>query len=73
MIVFLAAVFAVGILFSKSEADGHIEEKVLRFHVIANSDSEQDQALKLKVKDTLVEAMKPMLEDAGSFPIQKPS
>lgn len=33
---------------------GHIEESVLRMHVIANSDSETDQALKLQVRDRLL-------------------
>lgn len=32
-----------------------IREKVLRLHVIANSDSEEDQALKLKVRDRIIE------------------
>lgn len=30
-----------------------IAEKIIRFHVIANSDSEEDQALKLKVRDAV--------------------
>ena len=32
-----------------------IREQVLRLHVMANSDSEEDQQLKLKVRDTVVE------------------
>lgn len=32
-----------------------IRERVLRLHVMANSDSEEDQQLKLKVRDTVVE------------------
>ena len=28
-----------------------IENQVFRFHVLANSDSQEDQALKLKVRD----------------------
>lgn len=32
-----------------------IREKVLRLHVIANSDSEADQELKLKVRDRIIE------------------
>ena len=31
-----------------------IREKMLRMHVIANSNSEEDQQLKLKVRDLLV-------------------
>lgn len=33
-----------------------IRESVLRLHVIANSDSEEDQALKLKVRDAVLQA-----------------
>lgn len=32
-----------------------LSEKVLRLHVLANSDSAEDQALKLKVRDSVVE------------------
>lgn len=34
-----------------------LAEEVLRFHVIANSDSEEDQALKLAVRDALIAYM----------------
>lgn len=30
-----------------------IEDRVLRFHILANSDSEEDQSLKLKVRDEI--------------------
>ena len=40
-----------------------IAEEVLRFHVIANSDSEEDQSLKLKVKEAVLESVRPMLTD----------
>lgn len=32
----------------------HIAEEIIRFHVIANSDTDADQALKLKIKDQVV-------------------
>ena len=41
-----------------------IADKILRFHVLANSDSKEDQALKLLVKDTLVEYLTPFVKDA---------
>lgn len=41
-----------------------IAQKIIRFHVIANSDSDEDQALKLKVKERVVESMKPVLAQA---------
>ena len=42
-----------------------IASEVLRFHVLANSDSEEDQALKLKVKDTILTFMKMELPEAN--------
>ena len=32
-----------------------IKDKLIRFHVIANSDTDEDQALKLKVRDEVIE------------------
>lgn len=36
-----------------------IAEKILRFHVIANSDSDEDQNVKLKVRDGVLEYLQP--------------
>lgn len=38
-----------------------ISEKVVRFHVVANSDSQDDQDLKLKVKEAVVSYISPIL------------
>lgn len=35
----------------------HMAEEVLRFHVLANSDSKEDQKLKIEVKDTVINWM----------------
>lgn len=43
-----------------------IAEKVLRFHVLANSDAEYDQELKLKVRDAVGVRMAQILENAES-------
>lgn len=43
-----------------------ISKEVLRLHVIANSDSEEDQELKMKVKDTVVAYLRGTMSDAGS-------
>ncbi len=37
------------------------KEKLIRFHVLANSDTEEDQALKLKVRDAVIEYLQPKL------------
>lgn len=44
-----------------------ISEKIIRFHVIANSDNEKDQALKLKVKDNILSYMQPLLKNSKSI------
>ena len=40
-----------------SAISNNISNSVLRLHVLANSDSEDDQALKLEVRDSLLEYM----------------
>lgn len=44
-----------------------IASKVLRFHVLANSDSVEDQSVKEKVRDAVGTYLQPFLEDAGSL------
>ncbi|SCK01524.1 stage II sporulation protein R [uncultured Clostridium sp.] len=44
-----------------------IADKLIRFHVIANSDSEEDQALKLKVRDRIIDKMSLKLEKAENL------
>lgn len=44
-----------------------ISEKLIRFHVLANSDSEEDQALKMKVKDEVISFIAPKLEKSNSI------
>ena len=39
-----------------------IKDKLIRFHVIANSDTYEDQNLKLKVRDKVVEALSEKLD-----------
>ena len=41
-----------------------IENQVFRFHVLANSDSQEDQALKLKVRDRVLEYSKGLFQNA---------
>ncbi len=44
-----------------------LEKNLIRFHVIANSDSQQDQALKLKVRDAVLEKMNPILNNTTTI------
>lgn len=52
---------------SADELQEGIASKILRFHVIANSDSEEDQAIKLEIKDAIVDYMKEILADAENI------
>ena len=77
IILFLAACLAAlltGIMCWRVDAavqadmQAHLAEEVLRFHVLANSDSDEDQALKLKVRDAVLEFLEenmPEMEDAA--------
>lgn len=50
-----------------------LADSVIRFHVIANSDSAQDQALKLAVRDRVLEeaqAVYPSQRDPGKCPVR---
>lgn len=43
---------------------GQVREEVLRLHILANSDSEADQAVKLKVRDAVLEATEELFAGA---------
>ena len=43
-----------------------IEDKVFRLHIIANSDSEEDQNLKYQVRDNIISYMNDICKDASS-------
>lgn len=49
-----------------SAVSTNISEGVFRLHVIANSDSEEDQNLKYKVRDNLIEYMNTICKDSNS-------
>ena len=44
-----------------------IAKKIIRFHVLANSDSNEDQALKLKVRDRVLAYIAPKLSNCKSI------
>ena len=43
------------------------KSNIVRLHVIAQSDSEEDQAFKLRVRDAALEALEPYLRNCGDF------
>ncbi len=66
-ILILAAVVVLALIilnYLPVHGEAEIYESVVRLHVIANSDSEADQALKLTVRDALLEVMPTVLDGA---------
>lgn len=61
-LLLLAAFLTTGALALQTEQE--LSDKVVRLHVLANSDSEEDQALKLKVRDRILAYTEPLLESA---------
>ena len=49
-----------------TEAEGEIYEDTLRLHILANSDSEEDQKLKIQVRDHILTEYGPQLKNKSS-------
>ncbi len=60
--ILLLAGATVASLFLPVHGEGAVYDTVVRLHVLANSDSEEDQALKLKVRDALLAVTSPLIE-----------
>lgn len=63
----LAATLLLGLWLEREQSD--LADSVLRLHVLANSDSETDQALKLKVRDRVLAEAKSILPDGASLEV----
>lgn len=59
--LFLALVAALVYMGSVIADKNKLSEEILRLHVVANSDSEADQAVKLKVRDAVLSAVEESL------------
>lgn len=60
-------VILISMLFEREQRlQREIAGEILRFHVLANSDSEEDQEEKLKVRDAVVRKLQPLLEQSSS-------
>ena len=64
LIGMVIAVFSAG-LCGASENRGKITDTVFRLHILANSDSEEDQQLKLEVRDAVLAECSYLFEDCG--------
>ncbi len=62
--IFLVFLILISILYIKEETETLEKrgENLIRFHVLANSDSPEDQKLKLKVRDKIIDTMSSDLE-----------
>ena len=60
-IVVLSCAMLAGFLPIHGESE--VYDTVVRLHVVANSDSEEDQALKLKVRDSILVLVSPAVEN----------
>lgn len=63
----LIAAFVTAVIYAVPiNGETEIYNKVVRLHVIANSDSEEDQALKLAVRDAILEKVSSATENCSS-------
>lgn len=72
LVIFICILGIFSLTVNKTKVSGDsvqkdIASKIIRFHVIANSDSKSDQALKLKVRDKVLEYMQPKLKSSKSI------
>ena len=66
----IAAIMAISLLisgiFTAVSSEKHIEESLVRLHILANSDSELDQQLKLRVRDAVLASSDELFEPYSS-------
>lgn len=63
----LVAAFIITVCLSvySQDVNHDLSQSMIRLHVIANSDTDEDQALKLQVRDAVIHAAQPLLQDAS--------
>ena len=65
LLIGLAVFLTSGALALRTQDE--LADKVVRLHVLANSDSEEDQALKLRVRDAVLEQATAILEQSADL------
>lgn len=63
LVVAAVCVIVGGKQYQQYKMTEEIAEKIIRFHVLANSDTEEDQKLKLEVRDAIGAFMQPRLSN----------
>ncbi len=66
-IVIMLLICTLLIALLPTEAEAGIYEDTIRLHILAESDSEEDQALKLRIRDKLLEKYTPILSESNSI------
>ena len=61
-----ALIFSIGFGILLSKDAQALSDKLIRLHVVANSDSDSDQELKLQVRDAVLDELEPLLRGAGN-------
>lgn len=67
LFVFISTFLYQGKAHSNAVIQEGISDKIIRFHVVASSDREEDQALKLTIKNHVLEYMKEALSQSKSL------
>ena len=62
MALIIALVVSILCGFSLEKESDELASKLIRLHVVANSNSEEDQSLKLKVRDRILDVLETELE-----------
>ncbi len=65
--IIIGFIFTLCISAYSEDVQAKLAHQFVRFHVIANSDSVEDQALKLKVRDRIIEQTKPLFEQSENI------
>ena len=66
-ILTISTLYIYGEVTKVEKISSNYKDKLIRFHVLANSDSEEDQNLKLKVRDEIIKYLQPLLKDSKSI------
>ena len=66
-ILTISTVYIYGEVSKVEKVSSNYKDKLIRFHVLANSDSEEDQKLKLKVRDEVIKYLQPLLKESKSI------
>jgi len=69
--LFIGILCTVLVSHYSNSVQADLAHNLIRFHVVANSDSPEDQELKLKVRDRIIREMKEQFDDSGNIDATK--